>query len=514
MLAEPWVDGLTIGQVLSETALRYPTREAVVFCQPAVRMTWQEFEIAVNRVASSLLALGFHHGDHMGVWSTNWPEWVLLQFATARIGVVLVTINPSYRCEELAFTLSKSEIKGLALIEQFKSYHYDDVLGQAIPELASSRQGHFRSDAFPKLEVLIRLRGGEHPAMLSWDRLLAVSDDVDTESLERAIAMVSPSDPINLQYTSGTTGKPKGALLTHRNLLLNAYYAGQCQRLNVSDRICIPVPLYHCFGCVLGTLCAATTAATMVFPHESFRADATLQAIEKEHCTSLYGVPTMFIAMMENGEYRQRDTSSLRTGIMAGSPCPIELMKRVTTEMGASEVTIAYGQTEASPLITMTHTSDPIEKRVGTVGRLIPGVEAKIIDPESGETLADNHSGELCARGHNVMLGYYNDPESTALAIDRDGWLHTGDIALRQPDGYFRITGRLKDLIIRGGENISPREIEELLYRHPAVEDVQVLGVPDRKFGEEILACIRTRPNAVVSENEIREYCFLNLAQF
>jgi fatty-acyl-CoA synthase len=514
MPASPWVDGQTIGNVLSVTAERFHDRDAMVFCQPGVRMTWGEFDEAVNEAARGLLALGFRHGDHFGVWSTNWPEWVLLQFAAARIGVVLVTINPAYRPAELAYAVRQSNIRGLALIDRFKTTDYDAILTDICPEVASVRDEILRSPQFPRLQTLVRMRGADHPGMISWQTLCQVGQSISNETLRQAAAGLKPDDPINLQYTSGTTGNPKGALLTHRNLLLNAYYAGEFQRLDASDRICIPVPLYHCFGCVLGTLCAAVHGAAMVFPNEGFVADATLAAIEAERCTALYGVPTMFIAQLEHADFARRDTSSLRTGIMAGSPCPIELMKRVTTEMGAREITIGYGQTEASPLITMTRTDDPLEQRVGTVGRVLPGVEARIVDPASGNTVLDGVSGELCTRGHNVMLGYYNEPELTAKAIDPEGWLHTGDLALRQPDGYFRITGRLKDMIIRGGENISPREIEELLYQHPAVEDVQVVGVPDRRFGEEVLACIRRRPDTEVTAEDIRGFCRSQLAHF
>lgn len=515
MASEPWVEGLTIGQVLSRTAERFPDREALVFCQPKVRMSWREVDQAVDRIAIGLLELGFQRGDHFGVWATNWPEWVLLQFATARIGVVLVTINPSYRPHELAYALGQSDVRGLALIEQFKSSQYDAILGEVWPGVASARVGALKSERFPKLQHLIRLRGSSHPAMMSWDALIRPeTSSAQRRLLKAAAERPGPNDAINLQYTSGTTGNPKGALLTHRNLLLNAYYAGQGQRLSDTDRICIPVPLYHCFGCVLGTLCATVFGATMVFPHECFVAGPTLDAIEIEKCTAVYGVPTMFIAMLEQPDFAARDTSTLRTGIMAGSPCPIELMKRVTTEMGAREITIAYGQTEASPLITMTRTNDPLEKRVGTVGQALPGVEAKVVNPETGAAAPDGVSGELCTRGHNVMLGYYNQPECTSAAIDKDGWLHTGDLAQRQPDGYFRITGRIKDTIIRGGENISPREIEELLYQHLAVEDVQVVGVPDVRFGEEVLACIRRRSAPAVTEDEIREFCRSRLAHF
>lgn len=515
--SDPWVDGLTIGEALRETARRFADRDAMVFPQAGVRMTWAEFDRAVDRVARGLLAIGFRRGDHFGVWSTNWPEWVLLQFATARIGVILVTINPAYRAAELQYVLTQSEVRGLALIERHRSNGYFDLLREVCPELDSAHPGELRSEKFPHLQWVIRMRGSEHPGMLAWaDFVGQVAEPVENliGRLGNLPHVLAPTDAINLQYTSGTTGMPKGALLSHRNLLLNAFYTAEHQRLDANDRICIPVPLYHCFGCVLGTMCAAVSGAAMVFPHESFDAEETLSAIQSERCTAIYGVPTMFIAELEHSTFRQRDTSSLRTGIMAGSPCPIELMKRVVRNMGAREITIAYGQTETSPLITQTRTDDPIEKRVGTVGRPFPGIEVKIIDVVTGEALPDDRAGELCCRGHDVMLGYYNMPEATAKAIDANGWLHTGDLALRQPDGYFRITGRLKEMIIRGGENIAPREIEELLYQHPKVEQASVVGVPDRKFGEEILAWIKLKTGESATENEIRQYCRGHLAHF
>jgi fatty-acyl-CoA synthase len=332
--------------------------------------------------------------------------------------------------------------------------------------------------------------------------------------LEELASRISPNDAVNIQYTSGTTGSPKGATLSHRNILLNAFYAGQCQRFDHTDRLCIPVPLYHCFGCVLGSLCCAVHGTAMVFPSEGFQPCSTLAAIERERCTAIYGVPTMFIAMLEHDDCQRRDLSSLRTGIMAGSPCPIETMKRVTQQMGAREITIGYGQTEASPLITQTRTDDPIELRVGTVGRPIPGVEAKIVDVETGEELGEGQPGDLCARGHGVMLGYFNMPEKTAEAIDSDGWLHTGDLAMRESNGYYRITGRLHDMIIRGGENIYPREIEERLYEHPAVMEVQVVGVPDRRLGEEVLAWVKLKIGHQVTTDELREHCRKTLAHF
>jgi fatty-acyl-CoA synthase len=510
----PWVDGRTIGQALRETARRHPQGDALVFCSPSAKMTWSELDAAVDRVSRSLLALGFAPGDHFGVWATNVPEWVLLQFATARIGVVLVNINPAYRTGELKYALRQSDVRGLALVDAFKSSNYFEMLAEACPELAASAPGRMRSEAFPKLQWVVSLRGETPPGAISWEDLLGRADDVPQSRLDDVAAALSPHDPINIQYTSGTTGCPKGAMLSHRNILLNAFYAGACQKLGAADRICIPVPLYHCFGCVLGTLCAVAHGAAMVFPSESFSPGATLAAIEHERCTAVYGVPTMFIAMFEHEDYSRRDLSSLRTGIMAGSPCPIETMKRVTREMGAREITIGYGQTEASPLITQTRTDDPIELRVGTVGRPIPGVEAKIVDVDSGADLPDGQPGELCGRGHGVMIGYYNMPEKTAEAVDAGGWLHTGDLALREPNGYYRITGRLRDMIIRGGENIYPREIEERLYEHPAVMEVQVVGVPDRRLGEEVLAWVKLKSGCQATEDELRAFCRQTLAHF
>ena len=511
---KPWVDGLTIGQVLRETARRHPQEDAVIFCDEGYRATWEEFDTQVDQAARSLLGMGGRRGEHFGVWSTNVSQWVTLQFATARIGVVLVTINPSYRTNELAHAVRQSDLWGLALIDKFKTTDYFAPLREAIPELAEHTPGELKSSDFPKLKWVLSLRGETPVGALSWHEFLGLGERVSIQQLHDAERELSDLDAINIQYTSGTTGCPKGAMLSHRNILLNAYYAGMGQRFTHRDRICIPVPLYHCFGCVLGTLCSIVHGSTMVFPAENFQAAATLQAIEKESCTAVYGVPTMFIAMMEHADYQTRNLSSLRTGIMAGSPCPIELMKRVTREMGASEMTIGYGQTEASPLLTQTRTDDSLELRVGTVGRPLPGIEVKVIDQATGKALDDLQPGELCGRGHAVMLGYYNLPDKTNEAIDADGWLHTGDLAIREPNGYYRITGRLRDLIIRGGENVYPREIEELLYRHPAVQDVQVIGVPDRKFGEEVMAWIRLREGVSVTAEELKVFCKSSLAYF
>ncbi len=510
----PWVEGLTIGQTLRETARRHPNQDAFVFCQSGVRRTWRELDEDVDRVARALLALGFQPGDHFGVWATNVPQWVLLQYATARIGAVLVTINPAYRGSELAYTLKQADLRGIAQIDQFRTTEYHKILNQVCPELARSTPGKLKSADFPKLQWAISLRGETPAGMIGWDEFLAGADRVPATELANIDAKLTPHDAINIQYTSGTTGHPKGATLSHRNILFNGYYSGACQRLTADDRVCLPVPLYHCFGCVLGTLCCLVHGSAMIFPCEGFDAGAALAAIEQEQATAIYGVPTMFIAQLEHPDYPQRKLSSLRTGIMAGSPCPIELMKRVTSEMGASEITIGYGQTEASPLITQTRTDDPLELRVGTVGRVLPGFEAKIVDPETGQDLGDNVQGEFCGRGHGVMIGYYQMPEKTAEAIDAEGWLHTGDLATRMPNGYYRITGRLKDMVIRGGENVYPREIEERLHAHPAVEDVQVVGVPDRKYGEELLAWVKLRKGQTATQEELSQFCRATLTHF
>jgi fatty-acyl-CoA synthase len=510
----PWVDGLTIGQVLRETARRSGDRDALVFPRAGFRCNYEQLDGLVDGVARGLLAMGFERGDHFGVWSTNWPEWVLLQFAAARAGVVLVKINPSYQLAEARYALAQSEIRGLALIERFKACDYHGILAEICPELAASTPGELRSAALPHLRWVVAMRGGGLPGMLDWEAMIRLGRAIPPGALADREAQLRPDDPISLMYTSGTTGPPRGVLLSHRNLLLNAFHAGANMRLDERDRICIPVPLYHCFGCVLGTIVSAVYGTAMVFPLEFFRPEATLDAIEQERCTVIYGVPTMFIAELEHESYRGRDLRSLRTGIMAGSPCPIELMRRVTADMGAREITIGYGQTEASPLITQTRHDDPIELRVGTVGKPLPGIEVKVIDPGSGRERPDGESGELCSRGHGVMLGYYNMPEQTARAVDPEGWLHTGDLALREPNGYLRITGRLKDIIIRGGENIAPHEIEEVLHGHPKVEDVHVVGVPDRKFGEEVLASIKLRSGQVATEDEIRSFCAGSLAHF
>jgi fatty-acyl-CoA synthase len=510
----PWVDGLTIGQVLRETARRYPTNDALVFPQTGLRWTWQQFDADVDRVAKSLIALGIQQGEHLALWATNVPQWVLLQFATARIGVILVNINPAYRPFELEYVLKQSDSVALMLVEKFKSSDYFTMLAEIFPELPDTKQGVVSSEKFPKLRQIVALCDTPPETMLSWPALLKRGEQVPDEQLHVREAAVNSGQAVNIQYTSGTTGFPKAAMLSHRNLLLNAYYVGGCQRMSATDRLCIPVPFYHCFGCVLGTLCCSVYGAAMIVPAEYFQPLATLEAIEKERATALYGVPTMYIAQLQCETLAGRDLTSLRTGIMSGAPCPIEVMKQVYDKFGMREITIAYGQTEASPVITQTHCDDALELRVETVGQPLPGWEVKIVDPETGKTLPANTQGELCARGHGVMLGYYSNPEATAAAIDTDGWLHTGDLAVRLPNGYYKITGRLKDLVIRGGENIYPREIEEFLFTHPAVEQAAVVGVPDPKYGEELCAWIKLRAGQTATEEEIRQFCKQKLAHY
>jgi fatty-acyl-CoA synthase len=510
----PWVEGQTIGDVLAITARRYPAADALVFPALGLRWTFAELDHEVNRCAKGLLALGIERGQHVAIWATNVPHWPILQLAAARVGAVLVTVNPAYRPFELKYVLRQSDSVALFLVDRFKTSDYFAMLGEVCPELADAAAGSLSWADFPQLRWIIALKGTAPPAALRWEEMLNRGQSITDQELAARASLLDPRDAINIQYTSGTTGFPKAATLSHRSLLYNAYYVGDCQRLSHADRICIPVPFYHCFGCVMGVLCCVVYGAAMIIPAESFDARATLDAIERQRATAIYGVPTMFIAQLQDESFPRRDLSSLRTGIMAGSPCPIEVMRRVVGDMGAREMTIAYGLTEASPVITQTRTDDPIELRVTTVGRPLPGVEVKVVRPETGEALGDEQQGELCARGHGTMLGYYHDPEATRRMIDAEGWLHTGDLAVRQPNGYYRITGRIKDMVIRGGENVYPREIEEFLFTHPAIEQVSVVGVPDPKFGEELCAWVKLRAGATATAEEIKSYCRQKLAHY
>jgi fatty-acyl-CoA synthase len=509
----PWVEGQTIGQVLAATAQRFADQEALVFPQLGRRWSWREFAADVDAATRGLVALGIQRGEHVAIWATNVPEWVLLQFATAKIGAVLVNINPAYRAFELEYVLNQSDAVALFLIDRFKTSDYFAMLADVCPEITSAEEGWVCSPKFPQLRTVVTLKGESPAGLLTWQEMISKGSEVGEEQINSFSSQLAPTDPINIQYTSGTTGFPKAAMLSHRNLLLNAYYVGECQRFSPSDRLCIPVPFYHCFGCVLGTLASVVHGVTMIIPAEYFQPRPTLDTLEHERATAVYGVPTMYIAQLQDPSLAGRNFT-LRTGIMSGAPCPIEIMRQVIDKLGPAEITIAYGQTEASPVITQTRADDPLELRVETVGRPLPDVEVRIVDPVSGQELPDGEQGELCTRGHVVMLGYYNNEEATAAAIDAEGWLHTGDLAIRIPSGYFKITGRLKDMVIRGGENIYPREIEEFLFTHPAVEQAAVVGVPDPRYGEELCAWIKLKQGAQVTVDEIREFCRSRLAHY
>jgi fatty-acyl-CoA synthase len=508
------VDGLTFRQVLARTAARFPDHDALVFPQLGYRRSYAAFQAEVWEAARALLALGVRPGEHIGIWATNWPQWVVTQFAAAQVGAVLVNINPAYRGHELQYVLNQADIATLLLADRFRQSSFFDILAGICPELASSAPGGLRAEACPRLRQVISITADKRPGMWNWDEFRQLASAVPETELERREAGVGAEDVVNIQYTSGTTGFPKGAMLSHRNLLMNAYHVGRRLAFTDRDRLCIPVPFYHCFGCVMGTLMCAVYGAAMVIPAEAFDPDASLRAIEEEHCTAVYGVPTMFIAELHNPRFADFDLGSLRTGIMAGSPCPIEVMRAVVQRMGARDITIAYGLTEASPVITQTEAADSLEHRVGTVGKALPGLEVTIVTPGTVDPVAPGQPGELMVRGHGVMKGYYKKPAETAEAITPDGWLHTGDLALETPDGYFRITGRIKDMIIRGGENIYPREIEEFLYTHPGIADVQVVGLPDEQRVEEVCAWVRLKPGAALTEEEVRAYCRGRMAYY
>jgi fatty-acyl-CoA synthase len=514
MDAGPRLDDTTLGAALRAATVHEPEREAMVFRQHGVRWSYRELDAEVGETARALLALGIEPGDHVAVWATNRPPWPLLLLAAARVGAVLVAVNPAYRTHELRYALRQSDARALFVADRFKGSDYLAMVQEVCPRLGEIRGGLPRADDLPELRWVVSMTEEAPPGILSWSDFRRRSAVVGPPEFARREARVEPESPVNLQYTSGTTGFPKGVLLSHASLLRNAWHVGACQRFTPEDRVCVPVPFYHCFGSVIGILGCLVHRATMLVPSEHFDARAVLECVEEERATALYGVPTMFVAELEDDSFPGRDLSSLRTGVMAGSPCPVEVMKRVMGEMGAEEITIAYGLTEASPVITQTLTDDPLERRVETVGRPIPGVEVRIVDPASGSVLGDGEPGELQSRGHNTMLGYYRMPEATGEAIVEGGWLRTGDLAVRDPDGYYRITGRMKDMIIRGGENIYPREIEEFLYTHPDVETAQVVGVPDPRFGEEVCAWIRPRKGRAPTADEIRAFCRERLAYF
>ena len=517
----------TIGDILDIQTQRFAEREALVHAATGDRFNYREFHAEVERVARGLLSIGIAKGQHVGIWATNYTEWVLAQFATAKIGAVLVTVNPAYRTSELAYVLEQAQIGALILIGRFRApvltgrtSDYAGMVNEVVPELAAASPGELNSTRFPHLRHVIFIPPHDDastpapPGMWRWDDLLTLAEQTSPDDLRNSQAQCDPDDVVNIQYTSGTTGNPKGAMLTHHNLLSNALHVGDAMEMDEHDRLCIPVPFYHCFGCVMGSLNCVVHGSTMIIPAERFDPLQTLHAISTERCTAVHGVPTMFIAQLGHPEFANLDLSSLRTGIMAGSPCPIEVMREVIDRMGADRITIAYGQTEASPVVTQTLADDSIERRVSTVGKVLPGVEVRLVDPETGLVVGPGQQGELQTRSAMVMKGYFNMPEATADAIDADGWLHTGDLATVDEDGYYKITGRLKDMIIRGGENIYPREIEEFLYTHPQIDDVQVIGVPDERFGEEVMAWVRLKPDADATEESIRDFCRGKIAHY
>jgi fatty-acyl-CoA synthase len=508
----PLID-VTIPDYLDAIAARFPNREALVSRHQGIRWTYGEYLCEIERLARGLLALGIQRGDRVGIWAPNGYEWCLTQFATARIGAILVCINPAYRLFELEYALNRSGCRAIVTAERFKSSRYLEMLTKLAPELAACEPGRLRSARLPQLEIVIRMGEDTTPGMLNFGEVCRKGDDRERALLHAAQAALSPGDVINIQFTSGTTGNPKGAALTHHNILNNANQVAAGMHLTEADRLCIPVPMYHCFGMVLGKLACVTRGAAAIFPDEAFEPGAVLETVQSERCTALHGVPTMFIAELEHPDFGQYDLSSLRTGIMAGAPCPVEVMKKVMSKMNMSEVLIAYGQTECSPVNHMTLADDPLEKRVNTVGRAGPHLEVKIVD-EEGRTVPIGQPGDICARGYAVMQGYWEDPERTAETVDADGWLHSGDLGVMDPDGYVAVVGRLKDMIIRGGENIYPREIEEFLFTHPDIKDAKVIGVPDEKYGEEVCAWIRLRQGAKLDEEAIRAFCKDHIAYF
>jgi fatty-acyl-CoA synthase len=511
--------GVTIPAHFQSIADRYPEREAVVSMLQNRRLTYGALAREVDQLALGLLGMGFAQGDRIGVWSSNNLEWLLLQMATARIGAILVNINPAYRVRELSYALKRSEVQGLFLIPAFRGADYVAMLAELVPEL--KQEGGWKSGEFPHLGRVVLFDPANppatarpHPGFTLWGEVLVAGEAVAPDKLIDATAALDIDDPINIQYTSGTTGFPKAVVLTHHNILNNAWFSAQAMHFTEADRLCVPVPFYHCFGMVLANLLCLSVGACEVIPSDHFDPLSVLQAVEQERCTAIHGVPTMFIAELEHARFKEFDLSSLRTGIMAGAPCPPALMQRVMEQMHCAEILIGYGETEASPLTHLTSRDDSVIRRIETVGTNLPHQEVKVVSLDSGRTVATGEVGEICFRGHHVMRGYYGDPDATKKAIDANGWLHSGDLGSMDADGYLRITGRLKEMIIRGGENIYPREIEELVFTHPKVAQVAVFGVPDEYYGEEVMAWVQLRAGQGADAEEIRDFCKANMAYF
>ena len=505
--------GQTIGAAFDATCAAHPDVPALISRHQKIRWTYAQMKARVDALAAGLLALGLEPGDRIGIWAPNCAEWALTQFATAKAGLILVNINPAYRLSEAEYALNKVGCKALVTAIAHKSSEYLHMLRELAPELAAARPGDLHAQRLPALRLVITLGEVEHAGCLAFHQACDAGTPADVTRVAEIGAALQFDDPINVQFTSGTTGFPKGATLSHHNILNNGFFVAEAIRLAVGDRLCIPVPLYHCFGMVMGNLGCVTHGATMVYPSEGFDPLAVMEAVEAEACVALYGVPTMFIALLGHERFGQFDFSSLRTGIMAGSPCPIEVMKQVIDKMHIPQVTIAYGMTETSPVSFQSGCDDSLEVRVSTVGRVQPHLEVKIVD-EAGRIVPRGATGELCTRGYSVMLGYWDDPERTAEALDANGWMHTGDLATLDAEGCGNIVGRIKDMVIRGGENVYPREIEEYLYRHPAVQDVQVIGVPDTKYGEELCAWIVLQPGETLSAEAVREFCKGQIAHY
>ena len=506
--------GLTIGDLFDQTVEKYPDNPALISRQQQIRLTYRELQAQVNQCAKGLMQLGVQKGQCIGIWSPNRAEWCVTQFATSKIGAILVNINPSYRLNELEYALKQSGCSAIVIAPLFKTSNYTEMLYILAPELNQCDPGKLKSAKLPDLTTVVRLGSEQMPGMFNWNELMDMGTAVNDQQLNERQQEQEFDDPINIQYTSGTTGFPKGATLSHHNILNNGYFMAELQNFTHNDRLCIPVPLYHCFGMVMGNLGCVTHGATMIYPSEGFEPLAVLQTVQDEKCTALYGVPTMFIAELDHPDFATFDLTSLRTGVMAGSSCPIEVMKKVNTLMNMREVEICYGMTETSPVSTQTRIDAPLDKRVSTVGVVHPHLEIKIIEPTTGKVVPIGETGELCTRGYSVMLGYWNNPEATAGAIDQARWMHTGDLATMDEEGYINIVGRIKDMVIRGGENVYPREVEEFLYTHPKISDVQVIGVPDPKYGEEMMAWVKVKPGEQVTAEELQEFCRGQIAHY
>jgi fatty-acyl-CoA synthase len=503
----------TIGEVLTQTVERYPDNEALVVRQQGIRWTYAEFNERINQLASGLLALGIAPGDRVGIWGPNSYEWVVVQYATAQIGAIMVCINPAYRLHELEFALNKVECKALVTADKFKTSEYLAMLENLAPELVRCAPGNLQANKLPHLRTVIRMGEDTTAGMYNFDEVCGMGGDAQLQQMQALAHELRPDDAINIQFTSGTTGSPKGATLTHCNILNNGYLCGHSMAFTDQDRLCIPVPLYHCFGMVMGNLACLTHGATAVYPNDGFDPLLTLQTVQDEKCTALHGVPTMFITELDHPQFNEFDLSTLRTGIMAGAPCPVEVMKRVLSDMHMKDVLIAYGQTETSPVNHITLPNDSVQKRTETVGRAVPWVEIKITD-ENNRVVPVGAKGEICARGYSVMQGYWNDQERTRETIDTAHWLHSGDLGVMDEEGYVQVVGRIKDMIIRGGENVYPREVEEFLYTNPAIAEVQVFGIPDSKMGEEVCAWVQLHPGKSMTEEELKAFCQGQITHF